>query len=59
MGFNFSFKNESKEQKFHKMGVANCSVNGADEVMTKIKRTKIGLLLKNEYLPPQNIPAIQ
>ena len=48
----FSFKNESKERKFHEMGVADCSMNGADEVMTKIKCTKISLLLKNEYLSP-------
>ena len=43
--------------KFYEMGVANCSVNGADKA--KIKCTEIGLLLKNEYLPPQNLPVIQ
>ena len=31
------------------MGVANCSMNGADEA--KIKRMKISLMLKNKYLP--------
>ena len=35
--------------KFHKMGVANCSV---DEAKTKIKCIKINLLLRNEYLLP-------
>ena len=35
--------------------MADWSVNGANEAMTKIKCTKIG---ENEYLPPQIIPAI-
>ena len=32
------------------MGVADCSVNGADEAKMKIKHEKITLLLKNEIL---------
>ena len=28
--------------KFYKVGVANCSMNGADEAKMKIKHTKIG-----------------
>ena len=41
--------------KFHKMGVADYSANGADEAKTKIK-------YKNQFvadLAPQNIPAIR
>ena len=37
------------------MGVANCSVNGTDEVKMEIK---CSLLLKNKYLPPQILPTI-
>ena len=38
--------------------MTNYSINGANEAKTKIKRTKIGLLLKDKYLPPQNLPTI-
>ena len=43
------------------MDVADCSVNGADEAKIKIymyNTQKISLLLKNEHLTLQNIPAI-